>query len=141
MSDDRRSIMLNRKKHIPARAFATVLGLGLVAIAASAVQATSTAGPLRCEIAATAAGGAIALESSVQTDVAVSGSYKFRVASAGHSGSANFQQGGGFSAAPGTPVTLGRIMLGNTGAIYDAILEIAADGATVTCTKRVGGNI
>lgn len=123
--------------------FVSAIGFGVVlaAIAASAGSATSTAEPLSCSIEAASVGGAIALESTVRTDVALSGSYRFRVESAGYSGSTNFQQGGGFSAMPGSPVTLGRIMLGNAGAIYDATLEIAADGTTVTCTKRVGGKI
>jgi len=117
------------------------LGVGLAAIAAVAGPAASTDAPLSCAIEATAGGGAIALESKVETDVALSGSYQFRVESAGYSGSTNFQQGGGFAAAPGGPVTLGRIMLGDPSTIYDATLEIAADGTTVTCTKQVGGKI
>jgi hypothetical protein len=133
--------MIDQKTRIPAVAAAAALGLGLTAASIGTGQATSTNGPLTCAIEATISGGAIALESTVQTEVAVSGSYQFRVASAAHSGSTNFQQGGGFAAAPGNPVTLGRIMLGDTGAIYDATLEIAADGTTVTCTRQVGGKI
>lgn len=129
--------MLAKKRPI----FAAAIGLPLAAIAAGATPATPTTAPLSCAIETASVGGGIALESTVRTDVALSGSYKFRVESAGYSGSTNFQQGGGFSAAPGGPVTLGRIMLGDAGAIYDATLEIAAYGTTVTCTKRVGGKI
>lgn len=131
--------MLEQKIRISAPAIA--LGLGLAAVAAGTGQAVSANGPLSCAIKATAAAGAIALESTVETEVALNGSYRFRVASAAHSGSTNFQQGGGFSAMPGSPVTLGRITLGDASAIYDATLEIVAAGTTVTCTKRVGGKI
>lgn len=133
--------MLEQKRRISALTAAIALGLGVAAVAAGTGAAISANGPLSCAIEVTAAGGAIALESRVQTEVALSGSYRFRVASAAHSGSTNLRQGGGFSAMPGSPVTLGRIMLGDTGAIYDATLEIAADGTTVTCTRRVGGKI
>jgi hypothetical protein len=132
--------MLEQKRRIFALASTIALGLGVAAVAAGTGQAVSN-GPLSCSIEATGAGGAISLASIVQTEVALSGSYRFRVASAAHSGSTKFQQSGGFSAKPGSPVTLGRIMLGDAGAIYDATLEIDADGTTVTCTKRVGGKI
>jgi hypothetical protein len=131
--------MFDRKRRISAKIVG--LGVGLAAIAASAGPATSTDAPLSCAIEATAAGGAIALESKVETDVALSGSYRFRVESAGYAGSTKFQQGGGFAAGPGNAVTLGRIMLGDASALYDATLEIAAAGTAVTCTKRVGGKI
>ena len=132
--------MLEQKGRISALTATIALGLGVAAVAAGTGQATSN-GPLSCSIEAVDAGGTIALASMVQTEVALSGSYRFRVASAAHSGSTSFQQGGGFSAAPGSPVTLGRITLGDAGAIYDATLEIAADGTTITCTKRIGGKI
>jgi len=132
--------MPEQKMRIAALAATIALGLGLAAMAAGTGQATSD-GPLSCSIEAVDAGGIIALASTVQTEVALSGSYRFRVASAAHSGSTSFQQGGGFSAAPGSPVTLGRILLGDGGAIYDATLEIVADGIAVTCTRRVGGKI
>jgi hypothetical protein len=133
--------MLGHNRRISALAAAAALGLGLAAVSVGTGQATSTNGPLTCGIEATTTGGAIALESRVQTEGALSGSYPFRVASAAHSGSTNFQQGGGMSAMPGGPVTLGRNMLGDASAIYDATLEIAADGTTVTCTRQVGGKI
>jgi hypothetical protein len=117
------------------------LGTGLTAIAAGAGSAASTNAPFNCTIEATSVGGTLALESTVQSDVALNGSYRFRVQSAAHSGSTSFQQGGGFAAMPGSPVALGRIMLGDASAIYDATLEIAADGTTVTCNKRIGGKI
>jgi len=133
--------MLKQKKRISAVTTVVVLGLGAGAVAAGNGMATSSNGPLRCAIEATATGAAIALESRVETEVALSGSYRFRVASAARSGATNVQQGGGFSAVPGGPLVLGRILLGDASAIYDATLEIDADGTTITCTRRVSGKI
>jgi hypothetical protein len=132
--------MLERKIQVSAL-IAIGLGLGLAAVVGGSSQATSTNGPLTCAIETAPSGGAIALEGRVEAQVALSGSYRFRVASAAPGGSTNFRQGGGFSAMPDRPLTLGRIMLGNAGAVYDATLEITAAGTTVTCTERVGGNI
>ena len=122
-------------------AIAIGIGVGLTAIAAGAGSAASTNAPFNCAIEATSVGGTLALESTVQSDIALNGSYRFRVQSAARSGSTNLQQGGGFSAMPGSPVALGRIMLGDASAIYDATLEVAAGGTAVTCTKRIGGKI
>lgn len=131
---------MHRKRSLSTLTLPILAGLGLVAFAAGSGQAGSTSGPLWCEILADSANGGIALQGMVHTDVAISGSYRFRVASAG-GGSANIQQGGNFSAAPGSPVALGRVTLGNAGAIYDASLEIAANGSAIKCTERVGGAI
>ena len=83
----------------------------------------------------------ITLQGTVHANQPLSGTYSFRVASAGHSGGTNIRQGGGFTAGPDAPAMLGRVMLGNAGAIYDADLEITAHGATVKCSERVGGAI
>lgn len=133
--------MIGQKHRVSVLAIATALGLGLAALSAAADQATSKNGPLTCAIKVGAAGTGIALASTVRADVALSGSYRFRVESAAPSGSSNFQQGGSFAAIPDSPVTLGRIMLGDAGSIYDATLEVSADGTTVICTKQVGGKI
>jgi hypothetical protein len=85
--------------------------------------------------------GAIMLQGVIHADVPVSGSYRFKVASAGSAGNTNMSQGGYFTAAPGEAAMLGKIMLGNAGAIYDATLEIESDGMTVECEERVGGAI
>src|SRR5690606_4539177 len=101
----------------------------------------AAAGPVACEIKSASMNGMISLEAVIRSDVAAFGSYRFRVAGAGGGGGTNIQQGGNFSATPGAPVTLGRVMVGNTGGAYDAILEISADGETATCSERVGGRI
>lgn len=116
-------------------------GITLTALAAGAGAATSTDGPLSCTIEATSVGGGITLEGRVEAAVPVSGSYQLQVQSAGYSGSTSFRQGGGFTATSGAEVALGRIILGDASSIYDATLEIAADDASVTCAKRIGGKI
>jgi hypothetical protein len=121
--------------------FPLLAGAALAAVAVGAVKADSAAGPLSCAIVTDSVNGAIALRGTAQSDVAVSGSYRFRVASAAGGGNTNMQQGGNFTATPGNPITLGRITLGNPGAIYDAHLEIVANGASVECSERVGGAI
>ena len=133
--------MRHRKGRLLTFVTPLLAGAGMAVAAAGAVQAGSTAGPLSCAILANSVNGAIALHGTVQTDVAVSGTYRFKVASAAGGGRSNMQQGGNFTAAPGGPVTLGRVMLGNPGAIYDAHLEIVSNGLSVECSERIGGAI
>lgn len=135
--------MLNKRRRFAARMAPLLLGLGAAGIAMGASQAgsTGTGEPVVCEIQATPADGMIALEGIVHADETISGSYRFRVSSAGGSGSANISQGGSFTAGPGGAARLGTVMLGNTGAAYDARLEVTSDGVTVECAERVGGAV
>jgi CsgH protein len=134
--------MFDRTRRFSTRAVPILLGLGAAGLTIGAGQAGSTSdGPLRCEIHASSAGGMVSLEGVVLADVEVSGSYRFRVASAGGAGGSNIQQGGDFTAGPGGAVTLGEVMLGGQGAVYDATLEINSGGASVKCAERVGGAI
>lgn len=118
---------------------ATPLALGL-AFANLTIGADAADSPLRCEILASSTNGMTALEGVVHANFATRGSYRFRVASASGGGGSNIQQGGAFTAGPEGSATLGRVMLGGN-AIYDATLEIEADGHAVTCSERVGGNL
>jgi hypothetical protein len=134
--------MFDRTRRFSASAVALFVGLVAAGLAMDASRAGSTAGgAIRCEIQASSTNGMIALEGVVRADVEVSGSYRFRVKTAGGAGGSNIQQGGDFTAGPGSAVTLGKVMLGGQGAIYDASLEITSDGATVKCAERVGGAI
>jgi hypothetical protein len=127
--------MIKRHKRFIARAVPLALGLGMAGFAISAGQAESTDAPLRCEIEMSKQGGMVAMQGVVHSDVAVSGSYRFRVASAGSGGNSNISQGGGFSADANDPVTLGNVMLGGGGS-YDASLEVTANGETIECSER-----
>jgi hypothetical protein len=131
--------MFSNHKRLALPVLPLALGLG-AAGALAAGQVGSASGPLSCEIEATPAAGMIVLEGLVHADQDVRGSYRFRIKSAGRSGSSNVSQGGSFAAGPGAAATLGKVMLGNNGA-YDASLEVTADGARVECAKRVGGAI
>lgn len=132
--------MFNMPKRFIVGAVPLLLGLGAAGFAAQADSSGASAGPLRCEIQATANGGMIALEGVVRADVPVSGAYSFRVASGGQSGGSNIEQGGGFAAGPDGAVSLGTVMLGG-GGIYDATLTITANGTTIECAERIGGAI
>lgn len=135
--------MLNKHRRFAARMAPLLLGLGAAGIAMGASHAgsTNTDEPVACEIQATQADGMIALEGIVRADEAIRGSYRFRVSSAGGSGSSNISQGGRFTAGPDGMTKLGKVMLGNTGAAYDASLEVTSNGVTIECAKRVGGAI
>lgn len=134
--------MFDNRKHLAAGALALVLGAGAAGMAIGGEpDATAKAGPVSCEIRSASMNGMISLEAVVRSDVAAFGSYRFRVAGAGGGGGTNIQQGGAFSAGPAGPVTVGRVMVGNTGGAYDATLEISADGEMATCSERVGGRI
>jgi hypothetical protein len=110
-----------------------VLGLALAGCTAAAGTGTAQAEPLRCEIVAKASGGTTRLEAIAHADRAVRGSYTFKVASSGPSGSSNIQQGGAFEAGPGRSPTLGVASFGGR---YDARLEITADGRKVDCQRK-----
>jgi hypothetical protein len=116
-------------------------GLGLTGIVIGSGQADPSTEPVRCEIEATSSSGMISLEGIVEADIAVSGTYEFRVVGSGHGGNSNIRQGGAFTAGPDAAVTLGRVMLGASGAVYDASLEVVSNGKTIECSERVGGTI
>ena len=109
-------------KHKAFRSMPLLLGLGVAGLAIGAGAASSSDEPLRCEIKAESMNGMISLQGVIHADVALSGSYRFKVESAGGGGNTNMSQGGAFTAGPGEEVLLGRVMLGNAGAIYDATL-------------------
>jgi len=129
--------MFNNGKALAILASA-LAGFGIVGAAVASAGAQSGDGPVRCEIRSSVAGGMVSLQGVVESDTAVSGSYRFHVESAAGSGSSTIRQGGGFSAGPGTPAVLGQVMLGANG-IYDAVLTLDADGISLECADRVGG--
>ncbi len=122
----------------PSKIASVILGLGIAAAMIGTGQAGSSSGPLRCEIETVKQGAMVSLAGMVHADAPLGGSYRFKVASAGGGGGTNISQGGNFSAGPGAPATLGRVSLGGN-SIYDATLEVTADGVTVACEERVGG--
>ena len=122
---------ISRRSAFLAAAFAAGLGA-----AGAAVASSDADGPLSCEIRKGSALGMTALEAVVHAGEAVSGSYSFTVKGSGGGGT-NIRQGGGFSAGPGAPATLGKVTVGGSAA-YDASLRVEADGISVECEERFG---
>ena len=83
----------------------------------------------------------LTLQGRVSADLDIAGSYSFAIHNAGGGGSANISQGGDFALLAGETATLGQVMLGNNGSIYDARLTVTVDGETLECAERVGGAI
>ncbi len=133
--------MLNNHKLISAGTAALILGLGTAGASTGAGQSTSTSDPVHCEIQTSTGRGMTTMEGLVFTDAKISGSYQFRVMSSGRSGNSNIRQGGNFTATPDNPVTLGKIMLGNRGASYNATLKVTVNGTTIKCDEHVGEEI
>lgn len=112
-----------------------VLGLGLAAFAVTGGQAgTTSAAPVQCGVNSTTQNGMLMLEGALQTDVAVNGSYQFRLQSSGSGGSTNISQGGNFSASAHDTVSLGKVMI-NAGSRYDLVFEVTANGKKLDCDQ------
>ena len=119
-------------------AAALAVTAAIVAAGIGAGQAGANAGPVRCEIQATKSGGMVTLAGIVHADRSIAGSYSFRVASTGGGGGTDISQGGEFNARPGHAETLGQVMLGGRGTVYEASLDVSAGGKTYRCKERVG---
>lgn len=131
--------MFKASKFIPVSAAILLAGLGAAGCSAGASETLPEGDSVRCEIDITSSGGAFGLGAVVHADKAVTGSYRFNVSGSGRAGSTNISQGGGFSAGPGDDARLGRMMLGNSGAIYDVRLDISVGGRDYHCAETVGG--
>ncbi len=127
-------------KRLTARLAPLVIGLGAAGLAMGATQASSADDSVSCEIEARQQNGMIAMRGVVHSETPISGSYEFKVRSAGHGGSSDISQGGRFSAGPDGPATLGQVQLGGSPA-YDATLYVNADGMTIECAERFEGLI
>lgn len=110
---------------------------GLAGAACTAIGSESQDAPVSCRIEVSEKGGMISLQGLVEADEAIDGTYRFAVESTGGSGNSRINQGGGFSAAPGETVTLGRVMLGANG-VYEASLELDTGSGSVECEERAG---
>lgn len=128
--------MFYTSKSVAAAAAAVAVALSGTALMAGSGEAHS--GDTRCEIVKETSGGMVTLQGVVHAETPLSGSYMFRVESAGGGGGSNIRQGGSFTAAPGQPATLGRVMLGSRGTVFDATLDIDSDAGRFTCSERAG---
>ncbi|MEJ8574732.1 curli-like amyloid fiber formation chaperone CsgH [Microbaculum marinum] len=136
--------MTRNHKRFAARILPVVLGLGVIGVGVGTVRTTpASAGsaPVSCEIQAARAGSMIALSGVVHSSASVEGSYRLSVVSSGGGGSSNINQGGGFTIGSDGSATLGQVTLGNSGAVYDARLQVTVSGKTYSCDQRIDGNI
>jgi len=118
-----------------------IIGIAALGLLATAVAAQAgIGGPedrgFACGIAATTQKGMLTLEGTVLSPMALEGSYRFALRSAGAGGSSNISQGGAFTAQPNEPALLGRMTI-NAGARYEATLELETGGQRFACTDEI----
>ncbi|MBL4645794.1 MAG: hypothetical protein COA52_18120 [Hyphomicrobiales bacterium] len=119
---------------------ATIIALSAATIGCASSAFSTKNDAMYCEIKASDMGGMIMLENLVHADTAIQGTYRFKLKSTGGGGSTNISQGSNFTASPGSPATLGRMML-NSGVIYEAKLDVTVNGVSFTCAERIGGAV
>lgn len=117
------------------------LAILLLGLAVTGGYASSIGGAATCEIKAASNGGMLAIQGVVHTTVALSGSYQMRASGQGPGGTSNVNQGGQFSAGPGDAVTLGQMMVDNSGGTYDVTLSVDTNGGRVDCQGHFGSQI
>jgi len=147
--------MLNKYRALSARMLIVLIGLGTGAMAVSAHQqanADPTSGEIivadksnadqavYCEIQTSTNNGLTTLKGVFHTDVALDGSYRFKVASSSRSGNSSISQGGYFSVQADDIATLGQVMVGGQGAVYNASLEVTTSENSFACENRTGDN-
>lgn len=110
-----------------------ILAFGALALAGATAQTTAGGSDLACGIATQTERGMMSIEGVVQSPTALTGEYRFALKSQGAGGTSNISQGGRFSATPGTPVSLGKVMV-NAGASIDVDFIISADGKQLDCS-------
>ena len=111
--------------------FAAVAALTAIGLAANANAAS---GDLTCGVVTRTQAGMLAVEGKLMSPTALSGEYRFALKSAGGGGSTNISQGGHFSAAPNTEISLGQVMV-NAGARVDVDFTVSANGQTFDCSQ------
>lgn len=115
---------------------AIALGITIAAIAVSSGIASAGNSDVQCGIARTSQNGMLSLEGSLTSPVPLSGEYRFAIKSASNGGSSNISQGGHFTANANEKTTLGKVML-NSGASYDVVLDITANGKNIECNQDI----
>jgi hypothetical protein len=110
----------------------------LIGAGAAVATAGSSSDPARCEIVAEKHGAGVSIIGLYYAAKALDGEYTFRVRGSGRSGSTEISQGGEFSVTPDSPAEIGQVMLGGSGASFDATLVVRAAGRTVRCEARAG---
>lgn len=116
--------------------------LGLIAaLAIGGAAAAGGSGPdnaqagLACGVSTQKSGGMLTLEGVLQSSEALNGDYRFALRSSGGGGSSTINQGGPFSAAPGLPVSLGKVTV-NAGSKVDVDFSITSGGKKYDCSQQ-----
>ncbi len=129
-------------KLVSAATAALILGMGAANVGNDTTRPITVSGePVYCEILTNTSRGMTTLEGTLYTDGEISGSYRFKVKSAGNGGSSSISQGGEFHAGSDESVMLGRVMLSSEGTSFDATLKIKANGKTIKCSQHIGVTI
>ena len=111
-----------------------IAALGIAGVAANAESPQAT--DLACGVSTQTEHGMLVVEGVFQSATALNGDYRFALKSQGAGGSTNISQGGQFSAAAGTAVSLGRVMI-NAGSDVDVDFTVSAGGKTLNCSAPV----
>lgn len=111
------------------------LGLAGTAMAAQSGLAGHPSPDLRCGITVKTEGNVLTIEGSVLSPAALSGQYRFAIASQGSAGSASINQGGAFSARPHDVTALGMVTL-DAAATPKITLEVTANGERFDCSQH-----
>jgi hypothetical protein len=109
-----------------------VAALATAGVAANA-NGTNQGADLACGISTVTERGMLVVEGVFQSPTALSGEYRFALKSIGGGGSTNVSQGGQFSAAAGTAVSLGKVMV-NADASVDVDFTVSTDGKRLDCS-------
>lgn len=119
--------MLHRTAQIALAAVAALAGAGFVA------NANASGSDFSCGVATKTDGGMMAIEGTLTSPTAMAGEYRFALKSNGGGGSTNISQGGQFSAAPNTQVSLGQVMI-NAGSNVSVDFTVTTNGKTFDCS-------
>ncbi len=143
--------MLDKYRRLSKTMLIVLIGLSAGAVAVSArqqagadpvntklaiAQTTSPEQKANCQIQASTNNGLTTIKAIFHSDIALAGVYRFTLAGSGGGGNSNISQGGNFSARANDDLILGQMMMGGQAAIYDASLEITANGTSITCENR-----
>lgn len=109
-----------------------LVALGTAGVAANANGTTQSA-DLSCGVSTVTESGMLVVEGVFQSPTALNGEYRFALKSMGAGGSTNVSQGGQFSAAAGTAISLGKVMV-NAGSSVDVDFTVSADGKRLDCS-------
>lgn len=112
---------------------------GTIAVVAAATAWTTTdtlandTAP-NCQIEETSRGSALSLKGAISSVPGTTGTYSFSVEGTG----TNIRQRGRFTTDDHGKASLGSVLLGNSGAVYDARLIVNIRGKAFECADRFG---